>query len=116
MNPCHLIQYHQRTDIDMGLLSPFKNIDLLQKVGRKRRKVRCRKNKRILGDSIEVRPPEISKRETFGHWEIDTVVGTQSKGKSLLTILERILILFTTILTGICIMWYLIQLVVNLII
>jgi IS30 family transposase len=75
--------------IDMGLLSPIKNIDLLQKVGRKRRKVRCRKNKRILGDSIEVRPPEISKRKTLGHWEIDTVVGTRSKGKSLLTILER---------------------------
>lgn len=75
--------------IDMGLLGPVKNIDLLQKVGRKPRKQYCRENKRILGDSIENRPQDISGRETFGHWEIDTVIGKQSEGQSLLTILER---------------------------
>jgi len=75
--------------IDIGILDSVKNIDLLQKVGRKPRKQRCRMNKRILGESIENRPPEISGRETFGHWEIDTVIGKQSEGQSLLTILER---------------------------
>lgn len=75
--------------IDKGILAPIKNIDLLQKVGRKTRKPHCRKNKRILGESIENRPSEISGRETFGHWEIDTVIGKQSEGPSLLTIHER---------------------------
>ena len=75
--------------IDIGILAPIKNIDLLQKVGRKPKKQRCRENKRILGDSIEHRPQEVSGRETFGHWEIDTVVGKQTEGHSLLTILER---------------------------
>lgn len=75
--------------IDLGLLATIKNIDLLQKVGRKVRKKRSRKNKRILGESIEVRPQEISTRATFGHWEIDTVIGKRSEGQSLLTILER---------------------------
>ena len=75
--------------IDRGILDSVKNIDLLQKVGRKTRKPHCRKNKRILGESIENRPPEISGRETFGHWEIDTVIGKKLGGQSLLTILER---------------------------
>ena len=40
--------------------------------------------------SIELRPEEVNNRETFGHFEIDTVLGT-SKGKHecLLTITER---------------------------
>lgn len=66
-----------------------RNIDLLLKVRRKVRKKVNRANKRILGESIENRPAEISTRETFGHWEIDTVIGRQTQGQSLLTLLER---------------------------
>ena len=74
--------------IDRGFLGT-KNIDLLLKVSRKIRKKRSRKNKRNLGESIENRPPEVATRETFSHWEIDTVIGKQSEGQSLLTLLER---------------------------
>jgi len=34
-----------------------------------------RERKRILGQSIEQRPQEISERLYFDHWEIDTFVG-----------------------------------------
>ncbi len=74
--------------IDQGLMKT-KNIDLLLKVGRKVRKKVNRTNKRILGESIESRPEEIAARKTFGHWEIDTVIGRKTEGQSLLTLLER---------------------------
>ena len=74
--------------IDMGLLK-VRNIDLNLKVRRKPKKARVRKHRRILGDSIELRPKEVDSRETFGHWEIDTVVGRRSETPALLTILER---------------------------
>jgi len=74
--------------IDKGFMDT-RNIDLLLKVGRKVRKKRSRVNKRNLGESIENRPPEVATRETFSHWEIDTVIGKRSEGQSLLTLLER---------------------------
>ena len=36
---------------------------------------KVRKNKRILGSSIDERPEIASLRIECGHWEIDTVVG-----------------------------------------
>ena len=36
-----------------------------------------RKHKRILGDSIELRPESVELREEFGHWEVDTVLGSK---------------------------------------
>lgn len=42
------------------------------------------------GESIENRPEEIDTRETFGHWEMDTVVGARGVSKkSLLVLTER---------------------------
>lgn len=42
------------------------------------------------GESIEKRPEEIKTRETFGHWEGDTVYSCKRKGKAaLLTMTER---------------------------
>lgn len=41
------------------------------------------------GDSIERRPEEIDSRETFGHWEMDCVVGTQTTPMVLLVMTER---------------------------
>lgn len=41
------------------------------------------------GRSIEKRDIEIRKRKTYGHWEMDTVVGGQGKGKSCLLVLSE---------------------------
>ena len=62
--------------VDMGFL-PIKNIDLPEKVSRKQNKGKrdSRKNKRVLGKSIEERPESVNLREEFGHWEIDSVLG-----------------------------------------
>ena len=49
----------------------------------------CRKNRRILGVSIEQRPESVDQRQEFGHWEIDTVVGKRKSGEVLLTLDER---------------------------
>jgi len=75
--------------IDMGLLE-IKNIDLPFKLRRNTKQQRIRVNKRNLGRSIDERPKEINTRETFGHWEIDTVIGAKTKDDEvLLTIAER---------------------------
>ena len=74
--------------IDMGLIAA-KNIDLLLKLRRNTHKHRCRKNRRILGASIEQRPESVDRRQEFGHWEIDTVVGKRESGEVLLTLDER---------------------------
>ncbi len=75
--------------IDKGFMK-VKNIDLplRVKINKKVRKVR--KNRRILGESIETRPNRINERKEFGHWEIDTVVGTKTKSAVLLTLDERL--------------------------
>jgi IS30 family transposase len=74
--------------IDLGLL-PVKNIDLPLKVSRNTKIKRVRQHKKVLGTSIEQRPAHIDEREEFGHWEIDTVLGTRAKGAVLLTLTER---------------------------
>ena len=49
------------------------------------------KNKRNLGKSIEERSSEVNSRVTFGHWEIDTVVGKKARDQPvLLTMTERL--------------------------
>lgn len=75
--------------VDQGLL-PIKNIDLPLKVKRSSKRSRVRKNKKILGSSIDERAPEVNERSEFGHWEIDTVIGKrQGKNEVLLTLTER---------------------------
>lgn len=66
-----------------------RNINLLLKVRRKTKRSIVRKNKRILGQSIEQRPAEVETRQEFGHWEIDTVIGKRSGDQALLTLTER---------------------------
>ncbi|EGO63110.1 IS30 family transposase [Acetonema longum] len=68
---------------------PVRNIDLALKVRRKGKSHIQRKNKRILGDSIEQRPKDVEQRDEFGHWEIDTVSGKRSNDHALLTLVER---------------------------
>jgi IS30 family transposase len=75
--------------IDLGLMA-IKNTDLPQKLRRNTKKAKVRKNKRILGRSIEERDKAIESREEFGHWEIDTVIGVKDKDDEvLLTLAER---------------------------
>jgi IS30 family transposase len=75
--------------IDLGLMK-VKNTDLPLKLKRHTKGIRVRTNKRTLGDSIETRPSYVEDREEFGHWEIDTVIGSKSKeDESLLTMVER---------------------------
>ena len=47
--------------------------------------------KKHLGTSIEKRPAEIAERSSFGHWEMDSVVGFKAgKGESILVLTERL--------------------------
>ena len=74
--------------IDLGIIR-VKNIDLPLRVRRNNKRHHCRRNRRILGDSIENRPNAVNERQEFGHWEIDTVVGERTAGAVLLTLDER---------------------------
>ena len=74
--------------IDLGLI-PIKSIDLPLRTKRNKKRHHCRKNRRILGESIENRPQIVNTRQEFGHWEIDTVVGKRKAGEVLLTLDER---------------------------
>lgn len=75
--------------IDQRLLK-VRNIDLPLKVKRKSSINRNKQSKRIFGTSIEERPEEINNRTTFGHWEIDTIVGKKETSSVLLAIDERL--------------------------
>jgi IS30 family transposase len=83
---CTKTLYHY---IDQGILG-VRNIDLLMKVRLRVNKAIVRLHKRSLGKSIEQRPIEVQNRETFGHWEIDTVLGKKSGDQALLTLTERL--------------------------
>jgi IS30 family transposase len=75
--------------IDLGMV-PIKPVDLPLKLRRNTKPGRIRKNRMILGKSIEERSESASSRKEFGHWEIDTVIGRKSgKGQVLLTLAER---------------------------
>ena len=79
--------------IDDKVIPGVSNESLWEK--RKRRKQRRRglrrQAKRLSrGLSIERRPAEAESRETFGHWEMDLVVGpTHGSNAALLTLVER---------------------------
>ncbi|SHF24063.1 hypothetical protein SAMN02746089_01545 [Caldanaerobius fijiensis DSM 17918] len=66
-----------------------RNIDLFIKTRRKPKKNSLRKHKRLFGKSISERPDSIEKREEFGHWGIDTVLGRRSNDHALLILTER---------------------------
>jgi len=86
--PCTTTLYNW---IDSGIMRT-KNIDLLEKVGRKPRETKGkeRRNKKVYGESIENRPEFVENREEFGHWEIDTVEGNKDAVEPvLLTLVER---------------------------
>lgn len=75
--------------IDQCILK-VRNIDLPLRTKLKTKVRKNRKNRRIFGDSIEIRPASINNRSEFGHWEIDTIVGTTDSAPVLLTLDERV--------------------------
>jgi IS30 family transposase len=67
------------------------NKDLpVKKEGKKRdyKKVKI-PHKNLKGTSIEERPPEVDKREEYGHWEMDCVVGKRDGGGAVLLVLSE---------------------------
>lgn len=42
------------------------------------------------GETIETRPQEIAERSTFGHWEMDSIVGGKGSNAALLVLTERL--------------------------
>lgn len=67
----------------------FTLFDLPEALSR-RAKGKPRVSKRLNGKSIEERPDEVAQRNTFGHWESDTVLGKKKKDEpAVFTIVER---------------------------
>lgn len=77
--------------IGKGYIPDITNKDLWQKSTRKKRKYRkVKASKAPKGTSIERRPLVITSRSTFGHWEMDSVIGkARGKKQSLLVLTER---------------------------
>ena len=74
-----------------SMLLALRNIDLPLKVRRRKRRRNVKENLKHLGRSIDERPDEIASRNEFGHWEIDTVIGSKSKSDNVvLTLVERL--------------------------
>ena len=79
--------------IDCGLYFPnLTNRHLPEKPKRKRSYHQVRRASRASrGTSIERRPREINSRSTFGHWEMDTVIGkAKGKDQAILVLTERL--------------------------
>ena len=74
--------------IDQCILT-VRNIDLPLRVKRKNKRTQARQARRQYGDSIDLRPGEVLSRQKFGHWEVDTVVGTKDSSDVILTMDER---------------------------
>lgn len=76
--------------IDNGVFGKITNSSLPSKKQKKNKSYR-RVTKRLSGGKrIENRPEEADSRETFGHWEMDTVMGKRGESKkSMLVLTER---------------------------
>ena len=78
--------------IDKGVFLKVSNKHLLHK-GKRKTKAESDKQAKKLPDiehSIERRSSEINAREVFGHWEGDSIIGTNKKGETVLTLTERL--------------------------
>lgn len=77
--------------IDNGYIPNVTNKNLWEKSRRKKKVVKKVKHQRApKGLSIEKRPAVINARTTFGHWELDSIIGkAEGKRQSLLVLTER---------------------------
>ena len=77
--------------IDKGVFLHVTNNNLLYKGSRRKRYRKVKTAKRSpRGESIEHRPKEVAERTTFGHWEMDSVIGKREKGNTLVVLTERL--------------------------
>ena len=84
---CHTTLYSY---IEKGLFLRVTNKQLPYRGNRQKKHRKIRRAKRLsFGTSIELRPKEISTREDFGHWEMDSVIGKAARGNTLLVLTER---------------------------
>lgn len=76
--------------IDQGIFLKLtnKHLPIKGKKKKKYKKVQVQKRATV-GESIENRPGGIADRETFGHWEMDTVKGKKKVTKSCLLVLTE---------------------------
>lgn len=76
--------------IDKGFIPGVTSENLAEKPKRKRHYCHVKASRAPKGKSIERRPAEVESRATFGHWELDSVVG-KAKGtsESVLVLTER---------------------------
>lgn len=76
--------------IDNGIFLKLTNKDLPVKGKKKKHNKKVKTQKRAAaGESIENRPEEVKSRETFGHWEMDTVKGKKGVTKSCMLVLTE---------------------------
>lgn len=77
--------------IEQGVFLTITNENLPVKRNKRDTKYRTVKAKKAQrGTSIEKRPPEISARISFGHWEMDCVEGAKGTKGTLLVLTERL--------------------------
>lgn len=76
--------------IDKGVFLRLTNKDLPMRSDKKRPYHHVKPARPPKGESIESRPEEVTTRETFGHWEMDTVVGRKGTKGVLLVLTERL--------------------------
>lgn len=83
---CVTTLYHY---IQSGVFLHLSNKHLLLRGKRKKKTAPRPLLPPLRGASIDERPQEITKREQIGHWELDSVIGKQTRGETLLTFTER---------------------------
>jgi len=76
--------------IDKGIFLKLTNKNLPVKGIKKRTYKKVRPKRAPRGESIEKRPPEVAARNTFGHWEMDTLIGKRDKNGVILVLTERL--------------------------
>lgn len=77
--------------IAKGVFLTITNENLPEKPKRKRAYKKVKTLKRPpRGESIEKRPAEVDERNTFGHWEMDTVYSKKKGSNALLVLTERL--------------------------
>lgn len=76
--------------IDKGVFLRVSNKNLLHKGERHKKRKTVKVAKQAPKENnIEKRPEEVLTRTTFGHWEMDSVIGKRKKGFTLICLTER---------------------------
>ncbi len=75
--------------IEKGVFLRLTKKNLLRKGTRKREYKQVTPARAPKGESIENRPKEVADRTTFGHWEMDTIIGKKKTKSVLLCLTER---------------------------